>query len=470
MKIFGLTITANGAGNKRSYDAASKSRRAASFVGARNTGANKEIAQSLETLRNRSRHMVRNNNWAKRAVEAIVKHTIGDGIQPAPECDIAQLKQIRALWRQWAGSTACDWYGRTTFYGLQELAMRSIVEGGDVLVLKRYTKSKAAVLPLQLELLEGDRLDSSKNGSNERGIARMGVQYGKHDELLGYWILPYHPGDSFFTAKNGSDSVFVAREEVLHAFEILRVGQTRGIPFGVAAFMRMQDFCDYEDAQLLKQKVAACFSAFVKNSNGMDIDDAGGSEMLARLEPGVIEYLQPDEEITFASPPMPAGGDYDTYSLRTLQGIAAAYGITYEMLTMDYSRVNFTSGRMAKIDVSQNFKSWQYHMMVPMLCAPVWEWFVEACIAVGLLDRYIPADWTAPRVQQLDPVKETAAMTEKIRAGLATLSETIRELGREPEEFFAEYAQDIERLKKHGISVNTLLNTMNQHGTAAAQA
>lgn len=89
--------------------------------------------------------------------------------------------------------------------------------------------------------------------------------------------------------------------------------------------------------------------------------------------------------------------------------MAAGYGITYEMLTMDYSRVNFTSGRMAKIDVTANFKSWQYFMIVPQICAPVWNWFISACMIKGELSSYISADWTAPRVQQLDPQRETAA-------------------------------------------------------------
>ena len=136
--------------------------------------------------------------------------------------------------------------------------------------------------------------------------------------------------------------------------------------------------------------------------------------------------------------------------------MAAGYGITYEMLTMEYSRVNFTSGRMAKIDVTANFKSWQYFMIVPQICAPVWNWFISACMIKGELSSYISADWTAPRVQQLDPQRETAAQVDRIKAGLATISETIREMGREPEEFFKEYKQDIDRLAKLGITIDSV--------------
>lgn len=54
------------------------------------------------------------------------------------------------------------------------------------------------------------------------------------------------------------------------------------------------------------------------------------------------------------------------------------------------------------------------------------------------------------------PQRETAAQVDRIKAGLATISETIREMGREPEEFFKEYKQDIDRLAKLGITIDSV--------------
>ena len=123
---------------KRAYEAADKGRRGKAFRLAKSTSVNSEVSAALVTLRDRSRNMVRNNGWARRAVEAITKHTIGDGIQPAPDADLATCQLVKRLWSKWANSTACDWYGKTTFYGLQELAMRSIAESGEVLILRRW--------------------------------------------------------------------------------------------------------------------------------------------------------------------------------------------------------------------------------------------------------------------------------------------------------------------------------------------
>lgn len=157
---------------------------------AKSTSVNSEVSAALVTLRDRSRNMVRNNGWARRAVEAITKHTIGDGIQPAPDADLATCQLVKRLWSKWANSTACDWYGKTTFYGLQELAMRSIAESGEVLILRRWVMpDDNNPLPLQLQVLEGDQLDHTRNGSNDMGYCRLGVQFSKEGRLLGYWLL-----------------------------------------------------------------------------------------------------------------------------------------------------------------------------------------------------------------------------------------------------------------------------------------
>ncbi|MDL2289951.1 phage portal protein [Paludibacteraceae bacterium OttesenSCG-928-F17] len=446
---------------KRHYEAADKGRRGNSFRLATSTGVNTEVRGAITTLRNRSRHMVRNNGWCKRAVEAITKHTIGEGIQPAPDITFTETPQAKKMWRLWAQTTACDWYEKTTFYGLQEIAMRAIAEGGEVLILRRWVEpTRRCPIPVKLQILEGDHIDTTRTGdttytyegTERKGKARLGVQFDEKGQLAGYWLFEYHPGegDCFIGL---SDSKFYPKEDVLHSFEILRPGQVRGLPFGVASFMKSSDFSDYEDAQLIKQKIAACYSAFVL---GVDDTEIANDNPVLDLEPGVIEYLGTGESVEFSNPP--SVSDYDPYSSRILQGIASAYGITYEMLTMDYSKVNFTSGRMAKIDTKRNFDSWQYNMIVPQLCTPVWDWFIDACLVAGVLTEIIPADWTAPRVPLLDPQKEITAQSLQIKNGLTTLSEIIRETGREPSELFAEYADDLKKLKELGITVDSIIN------------
>ena len=435
---------------RRSYEAAQFGRRNKSMKGATSNGPNVEIGVALQTLRNRSRSFVRNNGWAKRALGVIVTNTVGEGIRPAPTSGTRnQIKKIKQVWKHWAESTECDWDGNNTFYGLQQLIMSEISEGGDCLIIRRRVKpTRFNPIPIKIQVLEGDQLDHQKNFINAEGYCRLGVQFNKEGLKIGYWVWSSNPNDMAVNW-TGIQSELISIDDVLQPFEVLRAGQVRGVPSGVSAFMKMSDFSDYEDAQLMRQKVAAAFAAFVKNHEFKSGED---SDLTEHIEPGIIQYLQQEEEITFSNPP--AADGYGEYSKKILQGIAAGYEITYEMLTMDYSNVNFTSGRMAKIDVSGRFRKLQYNMMVPQVCVPIWRWFMDSLLMVGLTGVFVDcdaSDWTAPPTQMLDPVKETNAIIAQISAGLTTWSEVARERGRDPDELLEEVKQERQKMIDAGI-------------------
>jgi capsid protein len=54
-------------------------------------------------------------------------------------------------------------------------------------------------------------------------------------------------------------STEVPSSELLHVFEQRRPGAYTGVPWGAAVLLRARDIGDYESAEILKQKLAACF-------------------------------------------------------------------------------------------------------------------------------------------------------------------------------------------------------------------
>ena len=437
----------------RSYEAASSGRRAKSFDKAQSTGPNIEVGTALHRLRDRSRWFVRNNGWATRALNVLTDNTVGEGIRPAPQGTRNQVKKAKQLWKQWAESTACDFNEKLTFYGLQQLAARTIYEAGEVLIIRRRVKpTPSNPFPIRLQILEPDQIADVKDNIfyPDGGWCRLGVEFDKDGRLKGYWIYEKHPTDGMAIFKS-LVPIFIAKEDCIHVYELLRPGQCRGVPQGIASFLKLSDFSDYEDAQLIRQKIASLFVAFISGEGDVSED------LYERMEPGTIRHMEPGENVSFGDPPTAEG--YDAYSKRILQGIAASYSITYEQLTMDYSNVNFTSGRMAKIDVSGRLKNLQYNMLVPQLCVNVWDWFMDATVMSGLTNTRISCsatDWTAPRVQLLDPTKETNAMVLQIQSGLKTLSETLREQGEDPDEHFEEIKTEREKLKEMGINLSSI--------------
>ncbi len=100
-----------------------------------NASADAEIAAAGPVLRDRSRDLVRNNALAAQTVLVLVNNIVGPGIRPrAASGNKAMNKRVDALWRSFSAS--CDFYGHTDFHGLLNLAVREMVEAGDILALK----------------------------------------------------------------------------------------------------------------------------------------------------------------------------------------------------------------------------------------------------------------------------------------------------------------------------------------------
>lgn len=429
----------------RKYEGASAGRRTGGWTTSGGGSANTEIGPALSRVRERVRDLVRNNPYAGRAISLIESNTIGTGIlgQVSVSEDAKRTAKLSGLWKDWCYSTDADADGLHDFYGLQALTMRTVAESGEALVVRRWRRLSDGYripVPMQIQILEGDYIDTSKEGPLADGAYILqGIEFNKRGRRVAYWLWNQHPGERILSTKKMLQSERVPATDIRHVFRADRAGQVRGISWGSPCVIRLRDFDEYEDAQLLRQRIAACFSAFVQDME-MPIDSASAKEkFLDKLEPGAIEILPPGKEITF--PNMPTVND-DGHSARVLRAIAMGFGVTYEALTGDLSNVNFSSGRMGWIEFQRNIEKWRWLMFIPRFCFPVYGWFLEAAAAIGAETEGAQVVWTPPRREMIDPTKEVPAKRDEIRSGLISLSEAIRENGRVPEELFAEISKD----------------------------
>jgi lambda family phage portal protein len=436
----------------RRYEGASRGRRTDGWF-TQSTSADAATSMGLSLLRDRSRDLVRNNPYANKAVQVIVSNTIGIGIigQARASRSRRRSTQITDLFTSWATDpTQCDYEGRHDFYGLQALVMRTVVESGECLI-RRYIQPGQKI-SLQLLVLEPDYIDASKDVALEGGgLIREGIEYDSRNRRVAYWLYNEHPGEHH-QRMNSFNSTRVPAEEIIHLFKQSRPGQTRGVPWASPVILRMRDFDDYHDAQLLKQKISACFAAFAVDT---EATDAGmGAELIDKLEPGAIEILPPGKDIRFANPP--SVGEIDKVSRQYLLQIAAGFGITYEALTGDLNNTSFSSGRMGWIEFHRNIESWRWNMLVPQMLNPIWKWFAQSASLGGVrgMDGIV-AQWTPPRRELIDPDKEITATVKSVRSGLMSLSEAIREYGYDPEEVLREMQQDNDLLDQLGLVLDT---------------
>ncbi|MDI3259480.1 MAG: phage portal protein [Sinobacteraceae bacterium] len=432
----------------RSYEAARRGRRTDGWT-ASGGSANAEIAPGLRTLRNRCRSIIRDNEYASRALDAMVAHTVGTGI-------VARATD-QARWDAW--TQYCDADGQLDFNGLVELAHRCRREVGEVLVRFYPRDPEKYEIPLQIQVIEPDLLDESRIGPMENGnFAVLGVEYDINTfQRVAYWLYDHHPEEVAGWRMRTLISKRVPATEVLHYYRKRRPTQARGVSEFATALLRIRDFADYQLAQLVLKKMQSCFVAFVRSeddSASLGTVDATQSPRQEKLSPGMIKYLRNSEQVTFGAPSV--GGDDTSYTSAQLHAIAAGCGSTYEDMTGDYSQFTFSSARASKLAYRALIEQEQWLALVPMLLNPIAERVQRTAWMAGKArGRPKPFGWTMPRLQLVDPLKEALGIKELIRGGLMSLPEAIRELGYDPEEVAREGGDYKKILAQHGIVVDT---------------
>lgn len=445
--------------SKRKFDGAAKTKRTSRWF-APSTSANSENNQSLITLRNRARDLRRNNPYAARAVQGITANVVGHGIETqfrGDTLDLGKPSPIEDVWSAWTCSKDFDYDGRHDIYGLQRLIMEAVVESGEVIVRKRY---KAGLkFPLQYQVLEADFLDITKNyPSDPIGTHTIqGIEFDKQGKRTAYHLYEAHPGgydNQIFSSSLKSNRV--PANEVLHIFRMERPGQARGVTWLAPVIIRLKDLDDYEDAQLMRQKIAACFTAFVRDIQGEVVDpneDPDANEIGERLEPGIIEHLPNGKMIEFTAPPTVQ--NYAEYLSTMLHGIAAGMGATYELLTGDLSQVNFSSARMGWLEFQRNIQTWRFGILIPHFLDPVVEDFKNVTTLMGMDSTKLVAQHVPPKREMIDPTKEIPATIEALRGGLTTWSDEIMSLGKDPGDHFQQYKKDMDLLDQLGIKLES---------------
>ena len=186
-----------------SYIGASKSRRSMAGWLTRPKSADADTILELPELRTRSRDLERNAPIATGALSTVRTKVVGTGLalQSRVNRDVLGLGEEEASvwqrrteleWALWAESQDCDLTRQQNFYGLQDLAFRSTLVSGNVLVLTPH-KRRSGPYGLKLQLVEADRLVNKDNARDTDKLAG-GVEMDSDGAPVAYHVLKQHPG------------------------------------------------------------------------------------------------------------------------------------------------------------------------------------------------------------------------------------------------------------------------------------
>lgn len=413
----------------------------------------------LALMRSRSRDACRNNPIARAAVDRITSDYIGSGISPKPLITDEALRiAVIDAWENW--SLECDADGQTDFYGLQTLALRSMLESGEVLAL--LESDLANGIPLKIRLLESDHLPFKNQSLPDGARIVDGIELDSRGKRVAYWLHPSHPadGDASF-----NEPVRVLADQVLHVFEATRPGQLRGVPRLATVLALLKDLDEFDDAQLLRQKISNLFAGFIRRPaadpaseqigpDGQPLSEDYAEQPALEFEPGMLQELADGEEITFSTPPG-TSKDYEPFMRTQMHRVSAALGIPYSVLTNDYRDVNDRVMRVALNEYKRQAYAFLRNVIVPKFCTPVRNAWVDAAILSGALPiqeaDFKATRWTPHAWAYVHPVQEVQADVIAIRNRLKSRTEAVLERGFDAELVDREQADDLAREERLGL-------------------
>lgn len=430
----------------RGYDGARHSRLTQNW----RTGggsADAEISPDLATLRNRSRDLVRNNPYVASAVRHLVANIVGDGIEArAVHADPAIQKLAQSVYEEWARSRVD---GRHDWYGVQRLAVRTMIVGGDTALV--YSAANGVPDSL-ITVYEGDQLASPQFGLVSRGPRiQDGVEYDTAGVRSAYHFLEAHPGDWLGSLVRKTRRIDA--QHVDHLFDPDRPSQSRGVPWLCPSIRKVRELQDLADAIRTKKKLQACIGLIrtlsaeeaeeldvgqTVEEEGAETERGSGSPALDRMTPGMVVEGLPGETFTTVAPT--ADGDSDVFYRQEWRSVAASLGLPDHLMTGDVGQANYSSLRAATVSFWTLLDDWQANIIVPFMLDPAFGRLMRRK-AIELREprlAEVRAVWTPPPRFWVDPVKDVAAQIMEERAGYANKPEILSRRGINWREHFAE--------------------------------
>ena len=469
--------------------------------------ADGHLLPELETLRNRSYDLVRNEGLISGAMQTFVDNIIGPSLRlnSAPnwralgwERDRAKAwaREVEARFSDYAESTDCDASRRHTLGEMAALAFREVFASGDALALPMWRPGRpGASAATCMRLVESDRLcnpDHRQDGLYLRG----GVELNHDGEHVAYHVRKHHPGDGYLggTWAEASNTwlriparTAWGRPRALQLANIHRIGQNRGQTFCASVISETKMLGQYQKTELQAAIVNALIAAFIETPLGPEalaelfqsapspddlsvtpadslFDARNQRRGAVRMEGGAVVPLYPGEKLSSFAPgrPMTAYRDY----IKTLEDIlGVGLGVSRLTLTKDASEVNYSSGRMALMG-DWKFFSGRRSWLGSHFFQPAYELWLEEQVGQGLIDApgfyknqraYSRARWIGPGRGWIDPVKETKAAILRIKNQISTLQVECAEQGLDWEEVLEQRAAELkywqDLAEKYGLDL-----------------
>lgn len=407
---------------------------------------------------------------------------------------------VEAIWQEIAEDpVGCfiDAERKRTFTMLIREAVGCHTGRGEVMGIGDWISDRPAhMLKTAIKVISPLRV-SNPHGIMNSNLLRNGVHIDERGAALSYWVRStadahYGMGDGF-----GSDWKEIPREtswgrqQFLHVFEPSDDGQTRGANKFLSVMEQVHMLSKLQNTKLQNAIVNAMYAATIESELGSDaafeiIGSEDGVEklneymaLMADYHEGAnikmngvrIPHLMPGENLNLKTSSNSDNGFADLEAA-ILRYIAAGIGTSYEQLSRDYSKVNYSSGRLSMME------NWRHFMGKRKVIASRYASMIFALVLEEIIDRgwaklprgaarnfyegkaaWCNAEWIGSGRIAIDGLKEVKEAVLRIESGLSTYEKELAIMGEDYQEVFAQQVREVEERKAKGLPPASWMRT-----------
>lgn len=431
---------------------------------------NSELHRGLNVLRDRSRGLSLNNEFARRYLKLIKNNIVGpDGVRVSVQAvnldgSVDSYNEaVEYHFYKWMEPENCTVTGDMDFIKVQELVLESVARDGECLVWFRWGP-EFGKYGFQLQILDSDHLDANYNDIATNGNTIIqGVEVNAYGKPVALWIWQNNPSDRLYQLSNAANPrIRVSTEELRLLFDPERASQRRGIPWMTTAMIGLEHVVKFREATLVSARLGASKQLYYTQGEGQQYDDLEMDELgniTMEASPGAHEILPRGwdvKPIDFNAPTDKLGD----FQKNVLRGVAVSLGVSYNSLAADLEAVNYSSARAGAMDDQSLYRSTQ-RWFINAFVKPVYQQWLKVQllnnswglnIPMSKYEKFCTVNYRPRSWGSVDPQKEVNADVIALRSNLNSYTDILAKRGMDAEATFKQIAKDREMMAKYGIT------------------
>lgn len=456
----------------RGYAAASNVARYGDLKSSRGS-ADYELRNGLADVRAKTRFLARNSSSMKRFIALMRTNVVGENgfrLQCRVrmldgKMDVSLNKRVESAWNDFCvAPTTC---GTMHMIDLTRQAVASWCRDGEI--LWEIVTGDSYPHGIAVNPMEADFLDEALNGKYENtgNEIRMGVEINATGRPVAYHFLTSHPGDlTYYSPMTRRRYRRVLADRVIHVYEKLRPGQTRGEPPASSIVHSIKMLDGYREAETMGRRLRSALMGFFQKMSQTtagidelaDTVDQDDTLLEMSMEPGILKELPAGLEFKQFDP----GGaqtDYKDFEGQAKKDIAMGVNISTMSHGMEVEGVSYSSGRTVAVEDRDYYKEMQGFFIRTLMIPLYREW---SRVSIFYHDGWPPSRTDAVRKATkfrgrgwdwVDPAKDVRANAEALATGQTSLSRIAASRGMDRDELFDELQDDMAAAKARGLPV-----------------